>query len=187
MPCRDRNRPVPRDGGLPRIGPPCRRRAARARLPARHGQPRSLAASNGLMLTGGGDVDPVAVRRGAARDVSAVGGRARCIRDWPRQGRDRRRAADLRHLPRHAGAERRARRHAGPGHPVDGERRRASLGAGAALRTSRTKCGSRRARGSPRSWPTSSKARPARSTAATIRRSRPSRRAGTCRAPRPTA
>ena len=81
---------------------------------------------DGLLLTGGGDVDPALY--GAAPHPSFVAAEP---------GRDayeialvraalRRRSADPRDLPRHAGAERRLRRHARPGHPHRGERRAAT-------------------------------------------------------------
>ena len=98
---------VRRAGGEPRVLDPA----------ADH--PADVVASvDGLLLTGGGDVRPVALRRGRAPDVrrrrspAATSTRS----SWSAAALD----ADLprvRHLPRHPGAERRARRHAGPGHP----------------------------------------------------------------------
>ena len=64
---------------------------------------------------------PGALRRAAAPDVHGRRARPRRVRD--RAGRGRALDADLpmlRDLPRHAGAERRARRHARAGHPVRG-------------------------------------------------------------------
>ena len=54
------------------------------------------------------------------RPYSTSRSRARRVRDRARARGARPRPADPRDLPRHPGAERRLRRHAGPGHPVRG-------------------------------------------------------------------
>ena len=91
--------------------------AARSLDRRRGGRPTSLRGADGLLLTGGDDVRPGALRRGAASDLRRRRAGARRLRDRTGPARARRRPAAARDLPRHPGAERRARRHADPGHP----------------------------------------------------------------------
>ena len=79
---------------------------------------------HGLLLTGGDDVEPA--RYGAARHATVTdiepardAFEIALILEARQRG-----SADPRHLPRHADPERRLRRHAGPGHPLAGARRR---------------------------------------------------------------
>ena len=88
---------------------------------------------DGLLLTGGDDVAPARYGEARASDGRRSRAGARRVRDRADRRGARARAADLRHLPRRAGAERRLRRHARAGHPVAGARRaRAQPGRAAA-------------------------------------------------------
>ena len=70
---------------------------------------------DGVLLSGGADVDPVPLRRGARPDDRARSSRARRRRAGAPRARRRRGAARARHLPRPAAAQRVGRRHAAPG------------------------------------------------------------------------
>ena len=75
-----------------------------------------------LVLTGGGDVDPQLLRRGAAPDVLGRRAGTRRVRVGAGAGGDGPRVAAAGDLPRRAGAQRRGRRLAGPGHRQRGAR-----------------------------------------------------------------
>ena len=119
---------------------------------------------DGLLLSGGADVDPVRYGADAETGHRTGRGRARRRRARPdRRGR-RRRAAGARHLPRPAAAQRVGRRHAAPGRagarPLRRRRRRrvrrggdrAGLAARRAVRraaSASTRCTTRPSTGSP--------------------------------------
>ena len=165
------------------------RRTRRACSRSARARGKLLDEIDGLLLTGGGDVDPGALRRGAAPDRRRCRAGTRRVRDRSGAARDGWRPAAARHLPRRAGAERRRRRHARPGHPVarststlshsivepksadaHAVQRRAGIAARTGARQSR-----RRRAHLPRQQPASSVGRPRRLGS---RRARP---------PRPTA
>ena len=99
-----------------RCAAPAATSACSIRATAR-GRRRRSRGVDGLLLTGGGDVLPVNLRRHGASDVRRGGAWTRRVRDRARAPRDRSRPSTLGHLPRHSAAERRARRHAHPAHP----------------------------------------------------------------------
>ena len=78
---------------------------------------------DGLLLTGGGDVDPALYGAHAAPELRRRRARARRLRDRAGAGGAGRRSAGAGDLPRDAGAERGLRRRPRPGHPHRGERR----------------------------------------------------------------
>ena len=147
-PCR-RHHDVSQDRRLP-AGRAARRRRGPHPRPVDDASPRRSTGIDGLLLTGGEDVAPS--RYG---ETAAPVGRRRRRRSATRfeigahRGSAPARPPNLRHLPRHPGAERRLRRHARPGHPDRGARRARPQPDGAAARVvlrSPTKSGSRRTR-----------------------------------------
>ena len=103
------------------------RAGGRARVLEISESPRALVEQlDGLLLTGGGDIDPALYgedRHPAGRRRRAGPGR---VRDRSGAALDERVAAAAGDLPRRAGAQCRRRRHADPGHPVGAEDGRAA-------------------------------------------------------------
>ena len=99
-----------------------------------HEEPAAIVARvRGVMLTGGGDVDPALYGEAPHAKLRTGGARPRRLRDRPGQGRDRSRCAAAGDLPWHAGAERGDGRDPDPGHPVGSGRRLEPCNPGAAL------------------------------------------------------
>ena len=98
----------------PAAGPCCCRRRAPRPTGPRRGADEVVAVLDGLVLTGGGDVDPLAYGEEPRPEVGGVDTDARRERAGPAGGGAAGRPARARHLPGLPGPQRGARRHAAP-------------------------------------------------------------------------
>ena len=165
--------------------------AARCACSTRRSRRRGLDGVDGLLLTGGEDVDPPLWRSRRTRRSSEVEPERDAFEIALIAAARARDLPIFAHLPRRADPERRRRRHAGAGHPVAAARRDQSLPGGAAapaLRAGARNLGREGfAAGAADGRSAERDAIPARSTAGTIRRSRSSLPAFASRRRRRTA
>ena len=103
------------------------RAGGRVRILEVSDSPRALIGLlDGLLLTGGGDVDPVLYGEERHETIEDAEPGRRRVRDRSGAAGGGRGSASAGDLPRCAGAERRQRRHAGPAHSLSGQDRTAA-------------------------------------------------------------